>query len=190
MNAIKQTVSLQRLSEYDLQVCFLFNYPVRRPLVKRFFQVISRLGDGMFWYLLLVLFPLFDDMPGLGVTLHMLAVGLVSTLLYKGLKQYSARERPYVTHTIIELGADPLDRFSFPSGHTLHAVGFTAVVLFYYPVLAWLLLPFTLLVMASRMVLGLHYPSDVLMGMVIGLTVAVSSFEFLPDAIEQLFTLL
>ena len=62
-----------------------------------------------------------------------------------------------------------LDEFSFPSGHTLHAVGFSVVALHYYPVLAPLLLPFTLMIALSRVVLGLHYPSDVLAATAIAL---------------------
>ena len=62
----------------------------------------------------------------------------------------------------------PLDEFSFPSGHTLHAVAFTIVAIAHYPVLAWLLVPFAASVAASRVVLGLHYPSDVLAATAIG----------------------
>jgi len=47
--------------------------------------------------------------------------------------------------------------------------------LYYYPVLAALLLPFTLLVALSRIVLGLHYPSDVLASVAIGAMVATVS---------------
>lgn len=52
----------------------------------------------------------------------------------------------------------PLDEFSFPSGHTLHAVAFSLVAMAHYPVLAWALVPFTASVAVSRVVLGLHYP--------------------------------
>lgn len=62
----------------------------------------------------------------------------------------------------------PLDRFSFPSGHTLHAVCFTLVACAHYPGLLLLLVPFTLLVAASRLILGLHWLSDVIAGAGIG----------------------
>jgi undecaprenyl-diphosphatase len=71
-------------------------------------------------------------------------------------------------HQDIWLTGRPLDRFSFPSGHTLHAVVFTTVLGFYFPSLMLAVLPFTFLVAVSRVILGLHYPSDVIVGAVIG----------------------
>jgi undecaprenyl-diphosphatase len=76
----------------------------------------------------------------------------------------------------IWLTGTPLDKFSFPSGHTLHAVVFSTVVLSYYPALSIVVLPFTVMVGLSRVVLGLHYPSDVLAGALIGAAIATVSF--------------
>ena len=73
-----------------------------------------------------------------------------------------------------QVGAS-IDEFSFPSGHTLHAVSFTTVAIAYVPWLALLLIPFALLVGASRVVLGLHYPSDVLAATAIGSALAAAS---------------
>ena len=108
---------------------------------------------------------------------HLAVVGLACTLLYKWLKAKTLRPRPFEFYHEIILSVPPLDKYSFPSGHTLHAVAFSLVALSYYPSLAMLLVPFSLLVAASRMVLGLHYPSDVLAGAAIGALVGGASFR-------------
>ena len=96
-------------------------------------------------------------------------------------KRKTGRPRPFECHETVKAGITPRDRYSFPSGHTLHSVAFTVVLVAAYPRLAILLLPFTLLVALSRLVLGLHYPSDVVAGGLIGaaagtLVLAVGGF--------------
>ena len=77
---------------------------------------------------------------------------------------HTVRPRPYLAHQTITLGERPLDVFSFPSGHTLQAVLFTTMMGHQVPMMLWVLPPFTMLVALSRLVLGLHYPTDVLVG--------------------------
>ena len=98
----------------------------------------------------------------------MALTGVLGVGLYKALKHVFVRERPFITHTSISLATAPLDRYSFPSGHTLHAVSFTWQAVAYFPELAWVLVPLAALIAASRVVLGLHYPTDVLAGAAIG----------------------
>lgn len=179
MNGVRSEYWRRRFGEIDLSLCVLFNRHVRRRFVQRFFAVVSRLGNGVFWYALMAVLPLTYGMNGAIAALHMGAVGAAGVLLYKVMKGHINRERPFVHHPQIRLGAMPLDRFSFPSGHTLHAVGFTMVAVHYFPMLAAVLVPFALLVAMSRMVLGLHYPSDVLMGATVGAVLAEASFLLL-----------
>jgi undecaprenyl-diphosphatase len=87
----------------------------------------------------------------------MAATGAVGVLLYKWLKSRTSRPRPYQVRAAIQRGADPLDQFSFPSGHTLHAVSFSILMVAYFPALTWLVVPFAAAVPLSRLVLGLHY---------------------------------
>lgn len=133
----------------------------------------------MFWYGLMLLCVVWDRPGGLAAAFHMGMVGMAGAGIYKMLKTRTSRPRPYRKDPGIRCGALPLDEFSFPSGHTLHAVAFSLVAVAYYPALAWLLAPFTVLVALSRMVLGLHYPSDVLAGAVIGFGLAKLSFWWL-----------
>ena len=65
--------------------------------------------------------------------------------------------------------------FCFPSGHTLQAVLFTVTLGTYFPALLLIMLPFMALVALSRMVLGLHYPTDVLIGAGIGYGLALTA---------------
>ena len=94
---------------------------------------------------------------------------------YKSLKRWTKRPRPFAADGRIRAWVAPLDEFSFPSGHTLHAVSFSIVAVAWYPVLAGVLVPFAASVAVSRVVLGLHYPSDVLAATVIGSALGTAS---------------
>ena len=113
-------------------------------------------------------------MQGITYSLQIIYLLLVVRLeqQFINLKHKTTRPRPYQVHQVIVLGERPLDHFSFPSGHTLHAVMVTIVLGYIQPVLLAAMLPFMVLVALSRMVLGLHYPSDVIVGALIGAAVA------------------
>jgi undecaprenyl-diphosphatase len=159
----------------ELRLCLRLNRCGEQASVRRFFAVISRLGDGVLWYGLMCVLPLLDGLAGLRASLHLALVGLVSLLLYRTLKRYTRRPRPFARHGAITAYIAPLDEFSFPSGHTLHAVAFTLVAMTHYPLLGFLLVPFAALIGVSRCVLGLHYPSDVLAATLIGAALAHTS---------------
>jgi undecaprenyl-diphosphatase len=166
----------QRLDQFELDLCLMLNRSCHRQTLRRFFAIISRLGNGVFWYTLMLLIPLVAGPEAIWISMHMGLVGVAGLMVYKVLKKRLVRERPFFTHPGILLGTAPLDKFSFPSGHTLHAVGFTIVACSYFPSLAVILVPFALLTAMSRIVLGLHYPSDVLAGAAIGAAIATLSF--------------
>ncbi len=172
----------ERFALHDAGWCLRSNRWCAQRGVLRFFSAVSRLGDGAFWYALMLALVAFDGLHGLRASAHLAATGLVTLLLYKLLKGWTRRPRPCARHGRIRAWVAPLDEFSFPSGHTLHAVAFSLVALAYYPLLAWLLLPFSASVAASRVVLGLHYPSDVLAATAIGSALAGVSLWLVPGA--------
>ncbi len=171
-------VWVQRVDSVELRLCELINRSCRRRMVRRFFATISRLGDGVFWCALMALLPLFYGPAGAAVSFQMGLVGIIGVVVYQYLKSRLVRQRPYVSCGAITLGAAPLDAYSFPSGHTLHAVSFTLIALADYPHLFWVLVPFAALVAASRVVLGLHYPTDVVVGALLGAALAHTSILF------------
>jgi len=166
---------LQQINEWDLDLCQACNDLSRNRSVRSTFKLISRLGDGVFWYMLMAMLSLRYQAEALPAVLHMLAAGLVCTVLYKLIKHKTLRPRPFNVYPSIICNSQPLDQFSFPSGHTLHAVAFSIIAVAYFPALIWLVLPFALLVGLSRPILGLHYPSDVLAGALIGAALAILS---------------
>lgn len=159
----------------DTGWCLRTNRWCERGPVFALFACISRLGDGVFWYLLMPALIVADGWTGLHASVHMAATGVVALTLYRSLKRHTRRPRPFAADARIRAWIAPLDEYSFPSGHTLHAVAFSSVAVWHYPLLAWLLVPFASAVAASRVVLGLHYPSDVLAALAIGGGLAVLS---------------
>lgn len=164
--------SLTQLSALDRALVISVNRLNLRPLWGRLFAAISRLGDGVFWYALMAAIPLAHGWEAWSLSVGLAANGVVCTAIYKLLKTSTKRCRPCDAVDSMHRTVAPLDRFSFPSGHTLHAVGFTLLTVLVQPVWAVLLIPFTILVAISRLVLGLHWPSDVLAGASIGASCA------------------
>ncbi len=136
-------------------------------------RCVSRLGDGVLWYSIVALMLILPGPTARACGLHLLSVGAISLLAYVLIKHSLARPRPHMTCAEIRVHAQILDQFSFPSGHSVHATAFTFAIAFHYPWAAVLLSPIALLILASRVVLGLHYPSDVIAGAVIGAGIAL-----------------
>jgi undecaprenyl-diphosphatase len=175
MPALDRTVSaFARLQSLEVALCRRATRAQQRSGWLRLFRAASRLGDGVAWYALALLLPLLYGLAALPTVARMTLVGVGATLAAQGLKRATARPRPFQVHAGIVAGARALDRYSFPSGHTLHAVAFSVVVIPDFPPLAWALLPFTLLVAASRVALGLHYPTDVAAGALVGALLAAA----------------
>jgi undecaprenyl-diphosphatase len=163
---------LQQISRWDAELCAFCNRRSRNFTVRSLFRIASRLGDGVFWYTLMAALLLEYQGAALPAVLHMIVVGLVGTTIYKFIKGKTLRPRPFNVYPAIICVGKTLDQFSFPSGHTMHAVAFSIVSVSYFPALLWIVTPFAVLVGLSRPILGLHYPSDVLAGAALGGVIA------------------
>lgn len=167
-----------KILDMDTKGCLYLNHFSHSQRIALFFKIISRLGDGLFWYIMLACIWISEGLFYVLQIAYLLVGGSVGTGIYKFLKLKTTRPRPYQVHQVIRLGERPLDHFSFPSGHTLHAVMASITLGYIQPILLVIMLPFTMLVALSRMVLGLHYPSDVVVGALIGMLVALGILAF------------
>jgi undecaprenyl-diphosphatase len=172
MKATGFNTFMARIDAAEYGLCRRLNRGAAFALPRRIFQIASRLGDGLIWYALILALPLLYGAAGVRPAIVMALTGALGVALYTLLKHLFVRERPFITHTAIDPAAAPLDRYSFPSGHTLHAVSFAWQASAHFQELGLVLLPLAALIAGSRVVLGLHYPSDVLAGAALGAALA------------------
>jgi undecaprenyl-diphosphatase len=170
---------MARFDDAEYRLCRRLNRGAGTPGLRGVLRIASRLGDGVAWYVLVAVLPLIYGRAALWPAIGMAVTGIAGLLIYRWLKHTLVRERPFIRHPGITQAMAPLDRYSFPSGHTLHAVAFTWQAVAHFPELGWVLIPLASLIAASRVVLGLHYPSDVLAGGAIGAALAVPALYFL-----------
>lgn len=142
----------------------------------------TRGGDGWLWWamgLVILLFGGQERFLALGTAALAVGVGIG---IFRKLKKATGRRRPctYATHCWATLL--PPDQFSFPSGHTITAFAVAVSLSWFYPGLAIGLLFCAVCVAASRILLGMHFLSDVLAGSVIGAALAFGSVELLRGA--------
>lgn len=139
-----------------------------------FFKGMSRLGDGSLWGLLGIAL-LVADPHGHGPIVVTLALAIaVNVAIFSSVKKLVGRPRPFETWDHLKCIMLPPDRFSFPSGHTMTA--FTVLGVLYGPLpgVFLLILPAAVAIGLSRVYLGLHYPTDVLIGALLGAMTGLS----------------
>jgi undecaprenyl-diphosphatase len=166
---------LRYFDTLEIGWCLRINRYGRAIVLRRFFALVSRCGDGHFWVCMAAVCIVLRGAEAIPFVIQAALTAAAGILVYRLLKDCLNRERPYIANGRILCGTPPLDRYSFPSGHTLHAVSFTILFAHFEPMLLVVAAPFAILVALSRVVLGLHYPSDVLVGAAIGASLAMLS---------------
>lgn len=135
----------------------------------------TRGGDGWLWYgmgLIILLFGGVERFLAVGAAGLAAALGIT---IFLRIKKTTGRKRPSAFEPHCWATLLPPDQFSFPSGHTITAFAVAVSLSMFYPSLTIGLLFCAVSVALSRILLGMHFLSDVLAGAVIGSTLALGS---------------
>ena len=141
----------------------------RPPRWLRFWMVAStRLGDGWIWYSVGIAVLLFGgDMRFLAFAASASAEA-ATVVLFRFLKKASKRKRPCQLESHCWANILPPDQFSFPSGHAMSAFAIAVPLCIFYPQLQAALFALAISIAISRVILGMHFVSDVVVGSLLG----------------------
>jgi undecaprenyl-diphosphatase len=140
----------------------------RGSTLTTFMKFVSLMGDGYLWAVLATVVYFAMDVPADWLRIGLTAFA-IELICYKLIKQSTSRPRPFRANIGILNLVVPQDEYSFPSGHTAAATVAALLFITVLPMLSPLFLAAAVLIGLSRIYLGVHYPSDVLMGFTLGI---------------------
>lgn len=164
---------MNQLVQMDGNILIWIQEHIRQEWLNPIVEFITNLGDnGLIWIVLLVMMLFFKKYRNTGWTgLIALLIGFLITNVL--LKNLVARTRPFVTfQELTFLGNMPHD-WSFPSGHSTSSIAVSFVMFLKLPKKAGILaLILGICITLSRLYVGVHYPTDVICGTLIGIFAA------------------
>jgi undecaprenyl-diphosphatase len=136
----------------------------------------SRLGDGWIWYSVGIALLLFGgDLRFIAFAASVTAEA-ATVVLFRAMKRASKRKRPCHLEAHCWAHVLPPDQFSFPSGHSMSAFAIAIPLCIFYPELQAALLVLSVSIAVSRVILGMHFVSDVVVGSLLGAGLGYGSY--------------
>ena len=174
INYINSLPLIKFMSNLDSKLFLKIFKDNRKGPLKTFMKFMSRMGDGYIWVLIYLLFYMFRiDYAPLYFSRAVTAV-FICIFLFLYIKSFFSRMRPYKKHSKIPI-MHPPDKHSFPSGHTMVAFAISFCMGSYSTYSAMLFYPIASLIAFSRVYVGLHYPFDVVFGIIFGTIIGLLS---------------
>lgn len=148
----------------------------RAPRWVRYWMLAAtRMGDGWLWYSLAFVLLAFGGAQRFAAVGAAGGAALVGVGVFKILKRISHRPRPCQIEPHCWSKVLPPDKFSFPSGHTMTAFSIALVLSYFYRGVEFPLYFMAISIAVSRVVLGMHFLSDVLAGAILGVGLGCAS---------------
>ncbi|MDS0526168.1 phosphatase PAP2 family protein [Clostridium sp. SHJSY1] len=168
---------MQFIQQIDNSILMLIHNNITNPFFDSIMPVITGLANGGVLWVVIGLILICSTKYRKSGLILLCALALCFIIGNLGIKPLVARVRPFDVNTTIHLIISKPKDFSFPSGHTMHS--FAAATVLYYTnkrigIGAYIL---AIIIGFSRLYLYVHYPSDVLFGIIIGVLLALVSIK-------------
>ncbi len=135
----------------------------------RYWMIAStKLGDGWIWYSVGIALLLFGGEMRFIAFAASASAEAATVVLFRFIKKTSKRKRPCHLESHCWANVLPPDQFSFPSGHAMSAFAIAIPLCIFYPELQTMLLALSVSIALSRVILGMHFVSDVAVGSLMG----------------------
>ena len=180
----------KRFKWFDDKLIELINDRIKSDFLDRFMLKFTNLGGVIFTTCFILFLILFGDERIRSIGVQGAATLMISQIITYSLKSLLSRERPYNILKNLNTFGITLKDYSFPSGHTSASFSIATTIAFNIPRLSIIVLTIALVVGVSRVYLGVHYPTDVAAGIIIGIASALVVHIYLITYIKNLMEII
>lgn len=175
---------LEIISNLDINILNFIRDNLSNPVMDKLMVVITSLGDkGLIWIVMALILLAVKKYRKIGIIL--LISLLMTSLLGEGIvKNIVQRPRAFITYPDISIIINQPTSFSFPSGHTASSFAAAVVLGHYFKKWSFLFYFLATLIAFSRLYLFVHYPSDIIVGIILGSICSLLTIKLLDENIR------
>lgn len=175
-----------RFKQFDDLFIDLINGRMNSKYLDAFMVRVTDLGGAIFSTFVSIMLIIFGNSFIKRIGIQCLMVLGISQVIVQSLKRFLSRERPYkIIETLNTFGFD-LSDYSFPSGHTTASFSIASTVALNIPRLSLILFLLAIIIGISRIYLGVHYPTDVAAGILLGMGTSILVHLYLLEYVDKI----
>ena len=176
----------KRLKAFDDLFIELINGKMKNKYLDIFMYKVTDLGGAIFSSLFSLVLLVFGNNKVRLIAIEALVILFISQIIVQALKKMLSRERPYVIIEKLNTFGINLSDYSFPSGHTTASFSIATTLALNIPGLTYFVFILATIIGISRIYLGVHYPTDVAAGIILGVGSALVVHFYLIHVVEYL----